>query len=143
MENLEWPHLEVLRAACRIDTSSEKYGHLRKFSSEWIRIFKSLKRYIFISLCDQEFSQTAIEILETFMNRFIEIKEQCLDDSLTIMIQTLQLLYQPDIEEESKNNIKNFLKNLYFGHPVSKHIPTIQKQKDFVYNSIKNFAEMN
>lgn len=29
MDNLEWPHLEVLKAACRIDTSNGKYDHLK------------------------------------------------------------------------------------------------------------------
>jgi hypothetical protein len=29
MENLEWPHLEVFRAACRIDTGSEKDEQLK------------------------------------------------------------------------------------------------------------------
>jgi hypothetical protein len=70
MENLEWPHLEVLKAACRIDTQSGKDEHLKEFASEWNRIFTTLKHYIFISLCDKDFSETAIEILETFTLRF-------------------------------------------------------------------------
>ena len=58
MDNLEWPHLEVFKAACRIDRAQD--SDLLKHASEWIRIFKSLKNYIFISLCDKEFSETAI-----------------------------------------------------------------------------------
>lgn len=53
------------------------------------------------------------------------------------MIKTLQLLYQPDIDYECKDNIQRYLENLYFSEDDS------IKQKDFVYNSIKNFAEMN
>ena len=63
MENLEWPYLEVFKAACRIDPNSEKDQSLKEYASEWIRIFISLKNYIFISMCDREFSETAIEIL--------------------------------------------------------------------------------
>lgn len=93
MENLEWPHLEVFKAACRLDTTSSKDEHLKDHASEWIRIFKSLKNYIFISLCDRDFSDTAIEILETFTWKFREVRDECLDESLEIMIKTLQLLY--------------------------------------------------
>lgn len=53
------------------------------------------------------------------------------------MIKTLQLLYQPDIDFECKENIQRYLENLYFSDDDS------SKQKDFVYNGIKNFAEMN
>jgi len=72
MENLEWPHLEVFKAACRISAPPEE--EVRSCASEWVRIFKSLKTYIFISLCDRDFSDTAIEILELFTSRFTEIK---------------------------------------------------------------------
>jgi len=69
MENLEWPYLEVFKAACRIEpNSNEEDGDNR--ISELVRIFESLKNYIFISLCDRDFSDTAIEILETFTSRF-------------------------------------------------------------------------
>jgi len=93
MEYLEWPHLEVFKAACRIDTASGKDSHLIEQASEWVRIFKSLKSYLFISLCDKDFSETAIEILSTFTMKFQEIKNQCLEDSLEVMIKTLQLIY--------------------------------------------------
>ena len=119
MENLEWPHLEVFKAACRIDTSSAKDEHLKDHASEWIRIFKSLKNYIFISLCDRDFSDTAIEIMETFTWKFREVRDECLDESLEIMIKTLQLLYQPDIEVECKENIQRYLESLYFSEDDS------------------------
>jgi mannose/cellobiose epimerase-like protein (N-acyl-D-glucosamine 2-epimerase family) len=43
LENLDWPHLEVLKAACRIDTSSAKDEFLKDQAHEWIRIFTNLK----------------------------------------------------------------------------------------------------
>jgi hypothetical protein len=87
MENLEWPHLEVFKAACRIASPPEE--EVQSCANEWVRIFKSLKTYIFISLCDRDFSDTAIEILELFTSRFTEIKNDCLEESLEIMIKTL------------------------------------------------------
>ena len=136
-ENLEAPHLEVFRAACRIDPASERDENLKVHASEWIRIFKSLKDYIFISLCEKESCDTAIEILETFTWKFEEVRDACLDESLQIMVKTLRLLYQPDIDDDCKVSIQRYLEGLYFSDADS------QKQKDFVYNSIKNFAEMN
>lgn len=60
-----------------------------------------------------------------------------MDSSLTIMIKTLGLIYRPDIDEECKDNIQDYLYKIYFEGDDS------QTQKDFVYNAIKNFAEMN
>ena len=73
LENLDWPHLEVLKAACRIDTSSAKDEFLKDQAHEWIRIFTNLKQYIFISMTIPDYSETAIEILETFTWRFKEV----------------------------------------------------------------------
>jgi len=100
MENLEWPHLEVFRAACRIDTTTKKDEQLKAHSREWVRIFKKLKNYIFAALCDRDQSEIAIEILETFTSKFKEIRDDCLEDSLDKMIRALQHLYKPDIDEE-------------------------------------------
>lgn len=87
---------------------------MKEQAHEWIRIFTNLKQYIFISLTIPEFSETAIEILDTFTWRFKEVQDACLDGSLTIMIKTLGLIYQPDIDDECKDNIKAYLENLYF-----------------------------
>jgi len=109
-ENLEWPHLEVFKAGCRIDNSN----NLVEYASEWVRIFKSLKNYVFIATLDRDMSDTAIEILETFTSNFTEIRAECLEESLEMMIRTLQLIFLPDIDPECKENIKNYLQALYF-----------------------------
>jgi len=46
--------------------------------------------------------------LETFTWKFKEIRDSCLDESLEIMIKTLNLLYKPDIEEECKENVQKY-----------------------------------
>jgi IS4 transposase len=97
MENLEWPHLEVFKAACRVEPNPTDDQAAN--NQELVRIFKKLKNYIFISLTDQDASDTGIEILETFTWRFKDIRDECLNESLEIMVKTLRLLYQPDIED--------------------------------------------
>jgi hypothetical protein len=146
MDELEWPHLEVFKAATRLDTMNmEKMLKLEESASEWVRIFKSLKAYIFLALKEREYSEAAIDILETFTARFSKIREECLDESLEIMIKSLQFLYQPDIEMECKDNIQKYLEGLYFGrsNSIDSEGQGLTKQKDFVYNAVKNFAELN
>lgn len=77
----------------------------------------------------------AIQILETFTSSFTQIREECLDDCLETMIRSLQLIYEPDIDLECKENIKKYFYTLYFQGDSN------PKKKDFVYNAIKNFAE--
>jgi hypothetical protein len=113
MEELDWPHIEVFKAACRF--SPEKLAELEENSSEWIRIYKSLKSYLFIALREKEFSEMIIEILETFTCKFEKMRDACLDESLEIMIKTLHFIYQPDIEDQCKANILKYLETLYFG----------------------------
>ena len=55
-DNLDWPYLEVFKAGCRIDNSDD----LVENASEWVRIFKSLKDYVFVATCDRDMSDTAI-----------------------------------------------------------------------------------
>lgn len=115
MDELEWPHLEVFNAACRIEGIAGKLEEIEEHATEWVRIFKSLKAYIFLALKEREFSETAISILETFTWKFSKIRDACLDESLEIMIKSLQFLYNPDVEDECKDNIQKYLENLYFG----------------------------
>jgi hypothetical protein len=60
-----------------------------------------------------------------------------------IFIKTLQLLYQPDCDNDCKQNVREFLEFLHdFDY---ENVAEYQKLalKDFVYAVIKNFAEQN
>ena len=85
------------------------------------------------------------------------VVKECLD----IFIKTLQLLYQPDCDNDCKQNVREFLEflhdyyaasegMLYYDTPGLGDTPrTVSKVgaasglKEFVYNSIKYFAEQN
>lgn len=69
--------------------------------------------------------------------------KECLD----IFIKTLQLLYQPDCDNDCKQNVREFLE---FLHDYDDSTPLIDEKgtvhgglKEFVYNAIKYFAEQN
>ena len=50
-------------------------------------------------------------------------------------MRTLKLIYQPDVEQDCKENIREFLDYLHECEATSKELQT------FVYNVIKHFAE--
>ena len=56
---------------------------------------------------------------------------------MDIFIKTLHLLYQPDCDNDCKQNVREFLEFLHDFETQDHHL------KDFVYNAIKNFAEQN
>ena len=60
-----------------------------------------------------------------------------LKECLEIFIKTLQLLYQPDCDNDCKQNVREFLEFLH------DYTDSTQDLKDFVYNSIKSFAELS
>ena len=49
LENLDWAHIEIFEACLKQDFYEEDI-------QQWLEIFKSLKSYFFISLCDRDFS---------------------------------------------------------------------------------------
>jgi len=89
---------------------------------------------------------TSIEILKKFFcNEAMQatVIKECLE----IFIKTLQLLYQPDCDNDCKQNVREFLE---FLHDFDDSTPLLDESKtsqgglkEFVYNAIKYFAEQN
>ncbi len=109
-------------------------------------IFSSLKNYLFISLCYRDFSMTSIEILKKFFCNE-SMQATVIKECLEIFIKTLQLLYQPDCDNDCKQNVREFLE---FLHDFDDSTPLLDESKtsqgglkEFVYNAIKYFAEQN
>ena len=122
--NLEWAHVEIFEACLQQDLFEEDY-------EKWLEIFSSLKSYLFISLTDRDFCTTSIEILKKIYNW---MQEAFIKESKTIFVKTLKLLYQPEVEQECKDYVKDFLTEL------SQSTPALKKM---VYDVIKYFAEKN
>ena len=60
-----------------------------------------------------------------------------ISESKSIFVKTLKLLYQPDVEQECKDNVKEFLE---FLHDNEESTPNLKR---IVYDVIKYFAEKN
>ena len=133
LENLEWAHIEIFYACLKQDFKEEELG-------QWLKIFSSLKNYFFISLCYRDFSLTSIDILKKFFCH-PSMQQTVIKECLDIFIKTLQLLYQPDCDNDCKLNVKEFLEFLHDFEGADE--ASIANLREFVYNAIKNFAEQN
>lgn len=65
------------------------------------------------------------------------MQEKFIDESKSIFVRTMKLIYQPDVEVECQQNIKEFLEYL---HTFEGSTIALKKM---VYDVIKKFAEKN
>lgn len=129
LENLEWPHIEIFEACLQQEFYEEDID-------KWLEIFSSLKAYFFISLCYRDFSSTTIEILKKIYSNSL-MQDKFIEESKSIFVKTMKLIYQPDVEYECQQNVKEFLEYL---HTCESSSPTLKKM---VYDVIKYFADHN
>ena len=129
LENLEQAHIEIFESALKQEFYENSH-------TSWIHIFNSMKSYFFISLCDRDFCRISIEILKKiYVNPIMQ--DEFIQESKQIFVKTLKLLYQPDVEQECKDNVWEFLE---FLHDNEESTPNLKK---LVYDVIKYFAEKN
>jgi len=99
-----------------------------------------MKNHFLIALCYREFSLTTIRILKKFFFH-PHIQSDVIKESLDIFIRMLQLLYQPDTDQDCKENVREFLEILHEGGEDGQS--RSDTLREFVYQSIKKFAEEN
>ena len=129
LERFEWAYIEIFEACLKQDFFEEDVD-------KWLQIFSSLKKYFFISLCSREFSSTTIEILKKIYTNE-NMQQKFIEESRSIFVQTMKLIYQPDVEHECQQNVKEFLDYL---HNCENSTPILKKM---VYDVIKKFSEFN
>lgn len=129
LEILEWPHIEIFEACLQQEFYEEDVD-------KWLEIFSSLKSFFFISLCYRDFSSTTIEILKKIYSN-AGMQQKFIEESKSIFVKTMKLIYQPDVEYECQQNVKEFLEYL---HTCDNSSPALKKM---VYDVIKYFADHN
>lgn len=107
LESLEWPHIEIFDACTQLDFKDEDL-------EAWLAILSKMKNHFLIALCYREFSLTTIRILKKFFFH-PQIQSDVIKESLDIFIRMLQLLYQPDTDQDCKENVREFLEILHEG----------------------------
>ena len=65
------------------------------------------------------------------------MQKNFIEESRGIFVQTMKLIYQPDVDIECQQNVKEFLDHL---HNCEESTPALKKM---VYDVIKKFAEHN
>jgi hypothetical protein len=129
IESIEWQHLEIFEAWLKLEFEQEDI-------ERWLEIFNSLKSFFFISLCSREFSNTTIEILKKIYTN-PQMQEKFISESKSIFVKIMKLIYQPDVDIEWQQNIREFLDYL---HNCEESTPELKKM---VYDVIKKFADNN
>ena len=130
LERFEATHLLILYSIIiHQDFNEEK-------SDSWILLYDDLKKYLFVSLCEKQFSSTALNILNKIFS-FGKILKQLLDSTFDLFISTMKIIYGDEVMDEQHENMKTLLT----------FISEIQSEnndcKGYVYKLIKTFAIQN
>lgn len=103
-------------------------------SDKWLNFYNDMKDYLFISLCQKEFSNISLAICKKIFS-FDKILDDLLNSTFDIFISSMKIVYKNDIYDDCHDNMKNVLTFL----------SEIEKEncKNYVYRLIKNFAINN
>ena len=99
-----------------------------------------MKNHFLVALCYRHFSLPAIRVLKKFFFH-PDLQERAIAECIEIFIRTLGLIYQPDTDEDCKENLREFLELLHEGGETAEF--KSNALKEFVYKVIKEFAEEN
>lgn len=124
LENLENQHMELFEFTLE--------GQIDSFNIDsWFKIFSKIKEYLFVAICDQDLYQQALNILSKFFSTD-QLKYQIYDDSSTIFVKTIQVLFSSGAED-CKGAFREYIKNSVEGddHALTNFLKqTIQQFKE-------------
>ena len=130
LERFEKTHLLILHSIIIHQDFNEEE------SKSWILLYNDLKKYLFVSLCEKQFSNIALEILNKIFS-FGKILKELLDSTFDLFISTMKIIYGDEIMDQPHENMKTLLT----------FISEIQSEnndcKGYVYKLIKTFAIQN
>lgn len=103
-------------------------------SEKWLDFYNDMKIYLFISICQKEFSNVSLAICKKIFS-FDKILSELLQSTFDIFISSMKIVYKNDVYDECHDNMKNLLT----------FISEIEKDncKNYVYRLIKTFAINN
>mmetsp|Transcript_18548 Transcript_18548/g.16140 ORF Transcript_18548/g.16140 Transcript_18548/m.16140 type:complete len:283 (+) Transcript_18548:1702-2550(+) len=127
LDNFERVHIEIL-AGCLVQPLEEKDWEV------WLRIYESLKRYIFAGLCERELCQLSSEVLKKLFT-FDKILNMVLKNSRYTFYKTLDVMYRDDSDQLCQENLLEFFEFLQNAE--------VKDFKQYNYEIIKEFSEKN
>ena len=130
LERFESTHLLILHSIIiHQDFNEEK-------SNSWILLYNDLKKYLFVSLCEKQFSNIALSILNKIFS-FGKILKELLDSTFDLFISTMKIIYGDEVMDEPHENMKTLL--TFISEIKSEN----NDCKGYVYKLIKTFAIQN
>ena len=130
LERFESTHLLILYSIIiHQDFNEEK-------SNSWILLYNDLKKYLFVSLCEKQFSNIALSILNKIFS-FGKILKELLDSTFDLFISTMKIIYGDEVMDEPHENMKTLL--TFISEIKSEN----NDCKGYVYKLIKTFAIQN
>ena len=130
LERFESTHLLILHAIIIHQDFNEEE------SKSWIILYNDLKKYLFVSLCEKQFSNVALSILNKIFS-FGKILKELLDSTFDLFISTMKIIYGDEIMDEPHENMKTLL--TFISEIKSEN----NDCKGYVYKLIKTFAIQN
>ena len=130
LDRFEKPHIMILHSIIINQNFKEED------SESWIVLYNDLKRYLFVALCEKEYSDISINICNKIFS-FEKILGELLESTFDLFITTMKHIYSDEMEEEPRRNMKELLT----------FISEIKSQnndcKKYVYKLMKTFAIQN
>ena len=130
LERFESTHLLILHSIIIHQDFNEEE------SKSWIILYNDLKKYLFVSLCEKQFSNVALSILNKIFS-FGKILKELLDSTFDLFISTMKIIYGDEIMDEPHENMKTLL--TFISEIKSEN----NDCKGYVYKLIKTFAVQN
>ena len=130
LERFESTHLLILHSIIIHQDFNEEE------SKSWILLYNDLKKYLFVSLCEKQFSNIALSILNKIFS-FGKILKELLESTFDLFISTMKIIYGDEIMDEPHENMKTLL--TFISEIKSEN----NDCKGYIYKLIKTFAIQN
>ena len=130
LERFENTHLLILHSIIINQDFNEEE------SKSWILLYNDLKKYLFVSLCEKQFSNKALSILNKIFS-FGKILKELLESTFDLFISTMKIIYGDEVMDKPHENMKTLL--TFISEIKSEN----NDCKGYVYKLIKTFAIQN
>lgn len=130
LERFEAAHLLILHSII----INQEFNEAE--SEQWIVLYNDLKKYLFVALCEKDFSNIALSICNKIFS-FEKILKELLESTFDSLISTMKIIYSDDIIEQPHENMETLLTF------ISELKSEKNDCKEYIYLLIKTFAIQN
>ena len=126
LNRFEAKHIQILYGCLEQELDTNKLDH-------WMKIYKDLQKYIFISLTDRNICDIAASIIKKFFENK-GLSEEILPITKDLFLKIVSSVYQPDISADAKDNLLDLCQYL---------VREDEQFKEYVFQVVKTYSERN